>query len=87
MITIHGTMNDLVKYVRDRNFPKSAILLLSAKTGLPLGAYAHDGNSKGNVYSRRDIRSQLKAGRVIRPSHSYGGSDNAFNVLINSVKV
>jgi len=81
METIYGTMKDLHDYVRNGNFPKFSILLRSLKTGLPLGAYASDGRSGGEIWSRKRVR----AG-ALGPSHLYGSSDAAFRILKSSVE-
>jgi hypothetical protein len=79
MRTIYGTMTDLKAYIKANNFPKESVLVLSLKTQKPLGAYAPDGRSSGEVYSRKSIRTQRP------PTHYYGDSMAAYNVLKNNV--
>ncbi|CAB5221289.1 hypothetical protein UFOVP244_127 [uncultured Caudovirales phage] len=79
MLTIYGTINDLVKFVKQRNYPKCGVLLRSAKTELPLAAYAYDGWFGGVVISRRAARLGAK------PSHAYNDSDKAYRILKKSV--
>lgn len=88
METVYGTMKDLEDYVyvlNDGDGPKwcmrsQSVLLRSLKTNLPLGAFAPDGGSGGSFYSRRNILNSFS------PSHQYGDSMSAYNILLASVQ-
>jgi hypothetical protein len=78
MKTIEGTLSELREFVRDR-LPKEPVLLVSGKTQLPLGAYVPDGRSGGAIFSRRSILKDWP------PTHNYGGSLAAYELLKRSV--
>jgi len=87
MITINGTFLDLIRFIKDRNYPKYAVLLLSPKTDLPMGAYAPDGGAGGKIWSRRSLQAQSKKDLTINdPSHCYSNNDRAYRILMASVK-
>ena len=88
MRTIYGTIKDLKRYVKqsyDYNerrweYTSESVLLRSYKTDLPLGAWTPDRSTGGQFYSRRNILDRYS------PSHQYGGSMDAYNILLFSVQ-
>lgn len=80
MKTVYGTMADLRREIKDQGNRTMPTLLRSSKTDLPLGAYAPNGRGGGWFYSRRSVD------RALAPSHSYAGSDRAYEILLISKK-
>lgn len=77
-------VKDISRYMRSSGQIYNSILFTKLNDCI-IGAYASDGGSGGVVYTRKDAR-RILAGQKPEHYHRYGGSCDAYDRLLLSVK-